>query len=58
MADALSDNVSARMLDPPRRLDDLKGKDTFTKQEVEAARRQQVVIDVGALSNKELKPLS
>ena len=37
--------------------DGLNGNDTKQKEEVEAARREQVVINVGALSNKELKPL-
>jgi hypothetical protein len=46
------------MLGPSRRLDGLNGLESITAEEVESALRQQVVIDVGALSNKELKPLS
>ena len=38
-------------------MEGLKGNETYQKKEVESARRQQVVMDVGALSNKELKPL-
>ena len=57
MADELSANVSARMLGPSRRSDDLNGLGTIKAEEVESARRSQVVIDVGALSYKELKPL-
>ncbi len=45
------------MLDPPRRFDDLSDNETFREEEVESARRQQVVMNLGALSNKELKPL-
>ena len=45
------------MLDPSRRLDDLKGKESIAEEEVEPARRSQVVMNIGALSNKELKPL-
>jgi hypothetical protein len=38
-------------------MEGLKGNATYQKKEVESARRQQVVINIGALSNKELKPL-
>ena len=57
MADQMSSNVSSWMLDPSRRLDDLNDNESITGEEVESARRQQVVINIGALSNKELKPL-
>jgi hypothetical protein len=45
------------MLDPSRRIDGLNDHGTIGEGEVESARRQQVVMKVGALSNKELKPL-
>ncbi len=45
------------MLDPSRRHDDLNDNESITEEEIESARRQQVVMNIGALSNKELKPL-
>ena len=46
------------MLDPSRRAEGLSANEAIEEEEVESARRQQVVMNVGALSNKELKPLS
>jgi hypothetical protein len=57
MLDQLSASLSTWMPGPSRRLDGLNGMESITAEEVESARREQIVINIGALSNKELKPL-
>ena len=38
-------------------MEDLNALESIEEKEVESALRSQVVINIGALSNKELKPL-